>query len=31
MVLQDGLQDDWRLVVVLVVLVVGDPVVNVDV
>ena len=30
--LQDGLQDDWRLlVVVLVVVVVGDPVVNVDV
>ena len=30
--LQDGLQDDWRLlVVVLDVVVVGDPVVNVDV
>ena len=29
--LQDGLQDDWRLLVVVLVVVVGDPVVNVDV
>ena len=31
MLLQDGLQDDWRLVVVVVVVGQGHPVVNVDV